>query len=620
MSGSKKLEKELQTKIKNRNLELEKLFKANETASAFNKFTNMYIITGLDMIDKKKFNCYKCFDGYSANWFFNNAEDNIIRVLRQNKPTKVKLVFHCKMDREMDGQLQIKEFGFSSAHELNLYGTDEKELYDKMIDKIIDEMDKVERAEGTGWNLHSITDLQLHTVEWVPQNGGSYIELDQYLKCKGAIINMKNKDNQCFKWCILRALNLFKNNNERIDENLKTKENTLNMEKIEYPVKLQDINRFESLNPKISITVYGYDDEKKKVYPLRVSEEFNRPNKINLLLIERDGNTHYCLIKNLSRLLSSQVSKHNGKTYICPRCINPFKSQESLDNHLEYCINTDCIKTVMPEKGKNDILKFINHHRSEKVPFIVYADIECLLKPIHSCQPDSKKSYTHKYQKHEPISFSYYIKCFDNNVYKPVLRSYTGKDAMEKFIEWLEEDIKYINDISSKPLIMEVEEEERFKNETKCWICKGKFNNDKDFKVRDHCHFTGRFRGAAHNSCNLKYKKPDFTPIVFHNLSGYDSHLFIRNLGNSEGDLDCIPNNDEKYISFSKRIEVGYYEKKVKNKKTGEVIKETKIKYHKMRLIDSNKFMNTSLDKLENNLPETAFNNLKRYYTEINLI
>ena len=122
---------------------------------------------------------------------------------------------------------------------------------------------------------------------------------------------------------------------------------------------------------------------------------------------------------------------------------------------------------------------------------------------------------------------------------------------MEKIIERLEEDIKYINDISSKPLIMEVEEEERFKNETKCWICKGKFNNDKDFKVRDHCQFTGRFRGAAHNSCNLQYKKPDFTPIVFHNLSGYDSHLFIRNLGNSECDLDCIPNNDEKYISFS---------------------------------------------------------------------
>ena len=77
---------------------------------------------------------------------------------------------------------------------------------------------------------------------------------------------------------------------------------------------------------------------------------------------------------------------------------------------------------------------------------------------------------------------------------------------------------------------------ERFGNETKCWICKEKFTNDfKNDKVRDHCHFTGRYRGAAHNSCNLKYRKPNFTPVVFHNLSGYDSHLFIKNLGFSEG-------------------------------------------------------------------------------------
>ena len=72
-------------------------------------------------------------------------------------------------------------------------------------------------------------------------------------------------------------------------------------------------------------------------------------------------------------------------------------------------------------------------------------------------------------------------------------------------------------------------EKERFYKETKCWICNGEFNDDvKNGKVRDHCHFTGRYRGATHNSCNLKYRKPNFTPVVFHNLSGYDSHLFIK--------------------------------------------------------------------------------------------
>ena len=80
-------------------------------------------------------------------------------------------------------------------------------------------------------------------------------------------------------------------------------------------------------------------------------------------------------------------------------------------------------------------------------------------------------------------------------------------------------------------------------------------------KVRDHCHFTGKFRGAAHNICNLQFKKPKFTPVIFHNLSGYDAHLFVKNLGKTEGNIKCIPNNEEKYISFSKDIVVGEYQK-----------------------------------------------------------
>ena len=93
-------------------------------------------------------------------------------------------------------------------------------------------------------------------------------------------------------------------------------------------------------------------------------------------------------------------------------------------------------------------------------------------------------------------------------------------------------------------MIFGEKEKERFDKETKCWICKEKFTNDfKNDKYRDHCHFTGRYRGAAHNLCNLKHKKPNFTPVVFHNLSGYDSHLFIKNIGFSEGNIDCIPNN-----------------------------------------------------------------------------
>ena len=229
---------------------------------------------------------------------------------------------------------------------------------------------------------------------------------------------------------------------------------------------------------------------------------------------------------------------------------------------------------------------------------------------MQSCNPDDKESYTKQYQKHEPSSFYYYIKCFDDEVYEPKLVSYTGEDAAQKFVEMLEEDIKIITNIPEKKMIFNIQEQKQYEKETECWICNEKFTNDfKNYQIRDHCHFIGRYRRAAHNLCNFKYRKPNFTPVVFHNLSGYDSHLFIKNLGFSERNIDCIPNNEERYISFAKRIQFGSYTKK----------EDTKPLHHQIRFIDSFKFMATSLDKLADNLPKDAFNNVIRYYADDNL-
>ena len=202
------------------------------------------------------------------------------------------------------------------------------------------------------------------------------------------------------------------------------------------------------------------------------------------------------------------------------------------------------------------------------------------------------------YQRHRPSGFCYKIVCFDKRFNpKPVL--YRAKDENEdigqKFVEMLEEDIKRIREKFnfSKKMIFTEKDQSAFEKATVCWICQGEFDETQK-KVRDHCHFTGKFRGAAHNLCNLKFKKPNFTPVIFHNLSGYDSHLFVKNLGKSEGDIKCIPNNEEKYISFSKDIVVvGEYENKKGEKK--------KI-MHEIRFIDSFKFMASSLDSLVGNL------------------
>lgn len=102
-----------------------------------------------------------------------------------------------------------------------------------------------------------------------------------------------------------------------------------------------------------------------------------------------------------------------------------------------------------------------------------------------------------------------------------------------------------------------------FNESIKCHICGVEFIKD-DKKVRDHCQYTGKYRGAAHNKCNINFKKPKFIPVMFHNLGGYDSHLFVESLGKTPGDIKVIPHNEEKYLSFSKSIEVGKYINKKK--------------------------------------------------------
>ena len=600
-SRLKKLSKQLNKK-NNKAIEEEgRLFKPIKEKSAFNGFTVQYVIKG--------------DPSYDPLTFLRTAKFPMVDIMNNNRNIKVRLYFNCFMERtDSSGLTALKRFAFHSiGYKIITEETDTVEIYHDMISEILEEMQKVEQAEGSGWVFVKVENLTLHTDIWDPIKASSYIDLPKELKNKNAIINMKNEDNnKCFLWCVLRALNPKNTHPERIDKDLKSKEDTLNMEGIDYPVSLKDIKRFEKQNPDISISVLGYSKD-ERIYPLRISKftkmkkEDERKHNIVLLLIKNGDNSHYCLIKNLSALLSSQVNKHNHKLYFCLNCLSGYDNQEKLEKHKEYCSEEESIKINMPPP--ETYLKFKNFLYSERAPFAIYADFESIVKPLDTCKPDPNKSYTLKYQKHEPVSFVYYIKSFNESVYKSKLRSYVKEnkedpDPIDVFINWLEEDVKIISELGNEKMIITPKEQEQFNQASNCWIC-GKLLNLQD-RVRDHCHFTGRYRGAACNICNLKYCKPNNISVFFHNLSGYDSHLFIKKLNTTMGNIDCIPNNEENYISFSKTIKTGEY----KNKRG-----ETKNKYFKIIFKDSLKFMASSLEALVNNLPEGALNNLNKYFT-----
>ena len=601
-SRLKKLSKQLNKKINEAVEEEKRLFTPIKEKSAFKGFTSQYVIKGSP--------------DYDTTTFLTVAKPWVIIIMATNRNIKARLYLNCVMKRtDPDGFTVIKKFAFHSiGQKIITESTDPHEIFKEMMDEIEEEVQKVEHAAGSGWVFVEVENLTLHTDIWDPIKGSSYIDLPKELKNKNAIINMKNEDNnKCFLWCVLRALNPSKDKHpSRIDKDLKSKENTLNMEGIAYPVDLKDIKRFEKQNPDISISVLGYSKD-ERIYPLRISKftkmkkEDERKHNIVLLLIKNGDNSHYCLINNLSRLLTSQVNNHKSKLYYCLNCLNGYDDMEKLDKHKEYCSENESIKINMPPP--ETYLKFKNFLYSERAPFVIYADFECYNKPIHTNTPDPNKSYTKKLTKHEPASFVYYIKSFNENVYKSQLRTYIKEeeedpDVIDVFINWLEEDIKIISELGNEKMIITKEEEEEFKQASDCWICKKKLNLED--RVRDHCHFTGRYRGAAHNRCNLKYCKPNNISVFFHNLTGYDSHLFIKKLGVTEGNIDCIPNNEEKYISFSKTIKTGEYT----NKKG-----ETKDKYFKIVFKDSMKFLLSSVEALVNNLPKDGFKNLEKYFT-----
>ena len=198
--------------------------------------------------------------------------------------------------------------------------------------------------------------------------------------------------------------------------------------------------------------------------------------------------------------------------------------------------------------------------------------------------------YTKKYQDHIPYSFSNKVVCIDDK-YRIDVVFFRGKDAVFKFVKCIFKEYVYCRDVIkkhfNKNLVMSAEENERFEMTNICWIC-GKLINLDDNKVRNHCHITGKYRGAAHWSCNINLKVSEKVPVIFHDLKGYDSHLIFKELNKFDCRVSVIPNGLEKYMSFS---------------------------LDNLVFIDNILFMNSSLDKLVKNLSSEYFKYLSEIYS-----
>ena len=175
--------------------------------------------------------------------------------------------------------------------------------------------------------------------------------------------------------------------------------------------------------------------------------------------------------------------------------------------------------------------------------------------------------------------------CFNDKYTQPI-KLFCGSNCINEFLQWVFRIKILCNNIIrnhfNKELVMSQADKQEYNNTKTCWICSKEIT---DNKVRDHCHITGKYRGAAHKDCNVKLRIPKKLPIIFHNLEGYDGHIIFRELNNFDKiNIQVIPKSTEKYMSF--------------------IINKNII------FLDSMQFLKLSLDSLAKNLEDGDYKHL----------
>lgn len=419
-------------------------------------------------------------------------------------------------------------------------------------------------------------DFNVYLMECMINLGGSYKELPDEIKNKGAIINIKNKDELCFIYSVLCGILPERRNADRVSHYtsyLQNKTLIFKMEDYEKGIEptSQKILHFEKQN-NLCINIYYHKESttidentgKKhkwfEIQPLRISNLTNK-KVINLFYYKK----HYSYIKNFDRLCNK---KGNHTNYNCPRCLARFTQKIRRDEHFKDCklLNIQQ-KSKMPNKD-NEKMCFTKHTHQNTLPVVIYADFESINEKKNSTSTTSTINHL---TEHKPASYRFYIK---STIPLPSLNTldyaYTGADANIHFVKTLLEIKNNIfQDINetrnqythpNKMIITEAQEQE-FQNKQTCRFCEVKIP-DKE-KVRDHDHYTGLFRGASCRNCNLQAGCPSRRtnkdgkkgipkklqiPVIFHNLN-YDLRLIIKGCEKVAGieNIECIAENQEKF-------------------------------------------------------------------------
>ena len=514
-----------------------------EERSAFRAYANAYTISNINL------------KGLNGLTYFVYQFDKLSEYLKEHKGMKLNAVVSLRVHNifEEEQLVSAKTRSYTINNEDDL-----KKALNNMKPDI--ETRILEMAlYQSGLMIVKVESIHIMYNKYNPTRAGHYIELPKWVKSKRACINIQNKDEKCFKYCVECAYHkIYENKHPEYFYHYKKVESDLNFDGINYPVNNDDIDKFEEQNPKVSINVFVIDEVKEQIVKHRALKNKDASCHIDLLRIDVGGASHYAYIKHMSRLINSQKSKFCSASFFCKYCQTGFGTPELLKKHYDKgCMEVEGQQIKMPKPEEK--MKFKHHFKKLRCPFVIYADFECLTEEVDKPTDESIKTYN--YQEHKPCGFMLnMVNSVDGSNYEYL---YRGSDAVNVFCSKINEIREDIKDKmkENKEIDMSDENKKDFKNATHCFICGDAFRYDyknekeaeKYKKVRDHCHFTGKYRGCAHSVCNLNFCHKYFKiPVFFHNMKNYDGHLIIQNADklSNQKNIDVIAQNSEKFINI----------------------------------------------------------------------
>lgn len=423
---------------------------------------------------------------------------------------------------------------------------------------------------GSNWRFNRAIAFDIEISAVNPIRGGCQtIQMKKWQNSKH-VYNPQSKNNRCFLYCIAYFLlfGLTFNKNQltlEMEAEIHKKSRTLNTKGLVFPLAVTDIKKFLSRNADLNISINVLcrttDDE---IYPLeyRLGEG---TKIITLLLVTSKSGGHFMLITNpdfyLRKVYNTKSKLRYKGSFFCLNCFSSFLSTKVRDKHVEICMLNKPRREKTPEIGK-DWVFFRHKERQHWLDYIAYLDFECVLPSAHDiCQicltlkcKCENQSATKILNNQIPICYSFVVIDANDKIIHE--HSFIGKDAHINFLEHLiKQEDEWISDLleEKKPLQMSFKDTMQYNNSDICYLCKQEFT-DQFTKCRDHCHFTGKYLGAACQKCNLSRRQQGKLKIFIHNASKYDMHFLIKalpNVRNKVKDIKILPYNGENFRTMS---------------------------------------------------------------------